>query len=455
MSFNVIGSLRVYLDMPRGGDPRTFLAVLYQGEERAYPFDANGVPVEEAPLEALIRSAKGARVMATEKDRLWAGTYFGAPASQILPLPPSEEARLRLLAGRARKAAPPARDPAQSSPEADPAHPPAVVDDPLWDDLDDLLSDAPVPDRELQAGEPERAPPVEGNDPFPDDLDDLLFDEPAPDAEVEKVGADPVQKPDEDDLLLDDLDAILSDIRPQKAGDKERPKGPSGLEGKMSEVRALARKMSDGILEDLPEDLRAAIVKRAAALSGSPVSEPAEADADPLPEMQEENPLGAYPVLKDHRPGALGWMADSFRSQWRHDRALSAILSELEDLRRDPHRFLRPDYYELYGVRFRKDILDPDRYVCLALTEKVEGRLRLRLVRFNEAPDLKAHHERAMRLLCENLVRFEYGPVEALFPGSIAVPPELMRAGGFEHLQDLRRWFWGADCALWVRKARG
>jgi hypothetical protein len=140
--------------------------------------------------------------------------------------------------------------------------------------------------------------------------------------------------------------------------------------------------------------------------------------------------------------------------QWRHDRALSAILSELRDLRQDPDRFLRPGRYELYGVRFRRDILDPDRYVCLALTESVEGRLRLRLVRFNEAPDLRAHHEGAMRLLCDDIAQFETGPVEALFPGSVAVPPDLMRAGGFEHLQDLPRWYWGADCALWVRKTR-
>lgn len=175
----------------------------------------------------------------------------------------------------------------------------------------------------------------------------------------------------------------------------------------------------------------------------------------PPPEMWEGTPPDVYPVLQEHRQGVLDWIAASFRPQWRHDRALSAILSELRDLRENPDRFLRPGHYELYGVRFRRDILDPDRYLCLALTQKVEDRLRLRLVRFNEAPDLQAHHEEAMRLLCENLARFEYGPVEALLPGSVAVPPELMRAGGFEHLQDLPRWFWGADCALWVRKGRG
>jgi hypothetical protein len=426
MSFNVIGSLRVYLDMPKGGDPRTFLAVLHQGEEQVHPFDADGVSTDEAPLEALIRSAKGARVMANETDRLWAGTFFRAPSSRLLPLPPSEEARLRLLAGRARKATPLGPDPVK---------PPLVSENPLWDDLDALLSDDPAQ---------------------------------APAAEI--GGADPVPIPIEDDPSCDDLDALLSNIPPEEDEEQDEPAPPSGLEERIDRLRAQMRWMSDGILEALPEELCTEVEARAEALNKAQVAGPSEAegvgvlsgdDAEPLPEApaadaleRDQDPPDVYPVLEKHREGALDWISASFGPQWRHDRALSAILSELRGLRQDPDRFLRPGHYELYGVRFRKDILDQNRYVCLALTEKVEGRLRLRLVRFNEAPDLQTHLEEAMRVLCAHIARFESGPVEALLPVSVSVPPELMRAGGFEHLQDLPRWYWGVDCALWVRKPR-
>jgi hypothetical protein len=405
MNFNVMGSLRVYLDLPRGGDPRTFLAVLYQGEERVHPFDARGAPTDEAPLAALVRSAEGARVMANETDRLWAGTYFGADPTRVLPLPPSEEARLRLLAGRARKALPPERS----------APPPAPGrDDPLPDDLDALLSDA---------AEPAPAPIAEGLVPN-------------------------VAVPD-----IDDLDVLFCDMWPDEPG----PSEPSKAEG--------GRVLSDEISAALPPDLRTMIEERAAALKAAPVTGPVtgpdeaddligQDDLDPDAAGEPEKQLDVYPLLGDQWRGAMDWISRSFHPQWTHDEALSAILAEMHDLGQDSARLIRPGHHMLYGVRAREDILKPDRFVCLAWTQMAEGRLRLRLVRFNDSPDLRPHHARGMRLLSEHISRFEYGPVEALFPVSITVRPELMRAGGFEHLQDLPRWYWGADCALWVRKAR-
>ena len=413
MNFNVIGSLRVYLDLPRGGDPRTFLAVLYQGEEQVHPFDASGAPTDEAQLAALIRSAEGARVMANETDRLWAGTYFGADPTRVLPLPPSEEACLRLLAGRARKAPPPERS----------ATPPAPGrDDLLPDDLDAFLSNAP-----------ESAP-----------------------TPIAKVRVSNVVDPD-----IDDLDVLFSDMWPDEPG----PSEPSKAEGAREPARDWGRVLSDEISAALPPDMRTMIEERAAALKAAPVTGPVtgpdeandligQDDLAPDAAGEPEKQLDVYPLLGDQWRGAMDWISRSFRPQWIHDEALSAILAEMLDLGQDSARLIRPGHHMLYGVRAREDILKPDRFVCLAWTQMAEGRLRLRLVRFNDSPDLRPHHERGMRLLSEHISRFEYGPVEALFPDSLAVRPELMRAGGFEHLQDLPRWYWGADCALWVRKAR-
>lgn len=394
------GGVSLYLSAPTGEDPRTILAALSGEETEVHLLSAAGSPPDPDLFGRLGRALRFAHLRALPSHREELRTRLGTSGFGFHPLPAADEVRLRLLSGRCRKENPYAEAPPEP---------------PLPDDLDALLDgvvedidrpDAPpppvsdLPDIKETMGRLERL--VQSAETGPDDLDVLFgrIDWTDPD----RVFAEPGSSGDDldHDLGLDQIDDPEPVISDPGASPTPPPAPEEGTE-------------ADGAVT--------------------------------LPEEE----LNVYPVLERRRAGLLRHLLDSFSDPRRFDRALSGVQAELQERARDPDRFFRPGREELWGARLGRDILHEDRYVCVAWTDQVEGRLRLRLVRFSDAKDLRPHHERGMRLLMDRIARYERGPVEAILPPSLRVSPELMRAGGFVHQMDLPRWVWGEDCALWVR----
>lgn len=456
MSGSQEDAVRLYLDPARTDDPRTLLAVSHGGEGRVYVFGPDGSPADPDRLAALIRSAP---LLAPVSQRGAIRSRLGAEGLQIEPLPAEEEVRLRLLAGRERKWSP--------------YRPPAASDDaaaPLPDDLDALLSGI------LPAG-PKATPGPAPAPPEPEPDLDLI-------REIARRSRDipPLQPFMSDPPSVDDLEALLDGAGPDLDEATEPPPPFGRIKESLRRMRRIVLGPEadtddlDLLFSSMGWDEPDPLISESGPsrddpdhdVTLDPLEEPLPVASDPGPSRAgpsapeggigpdggvtpPEEELNVYPVLERRRTGLLRHLLDSFSDPLRFDRALSGIQAELQERARDPDRFFRPGREELWGARLGRDILHEDRYVCVAWTDQLEGRLRLRLVRFSDAKDLRPHHERGMRLLMDRIARYERGPIEALLPPSLRVSPDLMRAGGFAHQLDLPRWVWGEDCALWVR----
>jgi hypothetical protein len=348
-------------------------------------------------------------------------------------LDPATEVRLRVLTGRTRKETP---------------YAPPVIDLPVEEGQDpeegpdqikgSYLSRAveglqryglTVPSRLRSGRAAPEAPDREAKDE-PLDPDEL------PDLEDLRVGTshkgapEPVMADDPDDLFAvtdQEVDDFLEEIAtlPDNEGDL-----PDDLDTDWTDL-------VEGLTSDGPED---------------PPAVPRE--GLPRPDLTPKPDFWAHLISEHDRPASLQGMLDALEDPWGVSRAVTGVRAEIHKVMRDPLTYFGPDGHELWTVRVKGGGLGRDGTLIQALTDRVEGRMRIRMLSASRSAAHRPLLEEAMRVLVERMTSLEFGAVEALVPKGVKISPDLLRAGGFRHTADLPRWSWGEDCALWVLPPR-
>ena len=273
----------------------------------------------------------------------------------------------------------------------------------------------------------------------------------APDREAKDEPLDPYELPDLEDLrvgtshkgppepvMADDPDDLFA-VTDQEVDDfLEEIATPPDSEG------------------DLPDDLDTDWTDLVEGLtSDGPEDPPAvQREGLPRPDLTPKPDFWAHLISEHDRPASLQGMLDALEDPWGVSRAVTGVRAEIHKVMRDPLTYFGPDGHELWTVRVKGGGLGRDGTLIQALTDRVEGRMRIRMLSASRSAAHRPLLEEAMRVLVERMTSLEFGAVEALVPKGVNISPDLLRAGGFQHAADLPRWSWGEDCALWVLPPR-
>lgn len=422
----------LYYDPARPDDPRTALAVQSGSEARVILFE-DGIASDEDEMRDLRDLILHEKVAILESHIGPILELMSLESVTRHDLDPATEVRLRVLTGRTRKETP---------------YAPPVIDLPVEEGQDpeegpdqikgSYLSRAveglqryglTVPSRLRSGRAAPEAPDREANDELLD-LDDL------PDIEDLRVGTSHKEPPET--VMADDPDDLFA-VTDQEVDDF------------LEEIATLPD--SEG---DLPDDLDTDWTDLVEGLtSDGPEDPPAvQREGLPRPDLTPKPDFWAHLISEHDRPASLQGMLDALEDPWGVSRAVTGVRAEIHKVMRDPLTYFGPDAHELWAVRVEEGSTGRDGTLLQALTDRVEGRMRIRMLSASRSAAHRPLLEDAMRALVRRMTSLEFGAVEALVPRGVKISPDLLRAGGFQHAADLPRWSWGEDCALWILPPR-
>jgi len=422
----------LYYNPARPDDPRPALAVKSDTDTRVFLFE-DGIAPDEDWIQDLRDLLVYGEVAILEAHVGPVLDLMSLESVMRHNLDPATEVRLRVLTGRARKETPYAPPVANLSVEEDqdPAEEPDQIKGSYLSRAVECLQGygLTVPARLKTGRTTPETPDWDTNDDLPD-LDDLRvrasdealpepvgFDVPddlfaVTDQDVELFIEELESLPGEEDVLPDDLD-MESDLD-MDWEDIVESLGPAGP-------------------DTSPVDLREEL---------------------PRPDLTPKPNFWAHLIPEKDRSASLQEMLDALEDPWGVSRAVTGVRAEIHKVMRDPLTYFGPDGHELWAVRIEGGSLDRSEILLQALTDRVEGRMRIRTLSASRSPAHLPLLEDSMRALLKRMTSIEFGAVEALVPEGVRISSDLLRAGGFRHVADLPRWSWGADCALWVLSPR-
>lgn len=415
----------LYYDPARSDDPRTALAVQSGSEARVILFE-DGIASDEDEMRDLRDLLQNEEVAVLEAH---VGPVLGLLSLESVTrhdLDPATEVRLRVLTGRTRKETPYA-PPVTDLPIEEGQDPEEGPEEIKGFDLSRAVEGLQrygltVPSRLRSGRAAPEAPDREAKDE-PLNLDEL------PDLEDLRVGIshkgppEPVMADDPDDLFAvtdQEVDDFLEEIATL----------PDDLDTDWTDL-------IEGLASDCQEDPPAG-----------------QREGLPRPDLTPKPDFWAHLISEHDRPASLQGMLDALEDPWGVSRAVTGVRAEIHKVMRDPLTYFGPDGHEIWAVRIEGGSLDRSGILLQALTDRVEGRMRIRMLIASRSAAHRPHLEEAMRALVRRMTSLEFGAVEALVPKGVKISPDLLRAGGFQHAADLPRWSWGEDCALWVLSPR-